>query len=976
MEEWYFERFFTQTDGDEEYCSYLPREERLQELEEAWNACGGRIFFIGGRAGSGKSSLARAYALKHVGAEYLYYADACVFEAPRLLSREEMQEPDVVAYEYEKLVFYKATDSPGDVTIDTCEGLNRSTLLVLHVNYDLDVLGSEGSGGSRELETLRKYLDQLSTRKGVSILVTVRWEKPAQDVYILGEDANFARALYDAHAFTARDDEAEAKWWEKTDRMLAFTGYHPSAARMLSIFEDRVNSKKTELADEILAQYTSREETEDVTQESVRRILRETILESRDYTDAEIQIMHFLSLFPERRIRMETIAAALQLTPVDVLLDLAILRWMGFVRWKPDFDFGPHSNRFCETGDIEINRMEAEVLRDYLWKNGYVDRAGEVKFVKHIFGNIMGRFYFRGIWAPKDVLRSLMRDLGGDAFLLYHAVCEATPYARGLAEKALAERDGQSVEAGVPETVVVRVEYPDGVFYGLHRLEQERHGVGYDLSVSGQESPGNRYDLTAAERVQSVDILCKTQGLTLNHIRQMEAVQCVVYEALLFAGRSVRECEEYGEVTEYPVYRRPEAKFWQPEQICGNRASLIANDFVCGKERFLSSIRLAEGLIEIGDRAFLDCAYVHEKLELPAGLQRIGKKAFYRGRGFKGDLIIPESMQAIGEDAFAYGGFDGELVLPESRIEIGSGAFGACKNLKGRVKVYVKGKYSPSSFLECDMLEILGVEDEASGKGIAIRPPTSMGKLPDSGKLQGKKERAVWRQTLVNKMLESSKLQGALPELPPALEEIRDRAFFNEDKLTGELKLPDGLKKIGKEAFSGCREFTGDLILPSGVEIIREKAFYGCSGFDGELRLPEKLVVVESSCFALCKGFTGILEVPEHIIEIMNEAFFYCDHLEGLVLSEGLTRIGEKAFAGCLAFSGELVLPATLRRMEKCAFLGCHFQTVTFLNPDTVIGIGNFDSVKGDRPLICGYRNSTAEEYAEKNFFEFEEIPG
>ena len=942
MEEWYFERFFTQTDGDEDYCSYLPREERLQELEEAWDASSGRIFFIGGKAGSGKSSLARAYALKHVGAEYLYYAEACMFEAPMLLSREESQKPDVTAYEYEKLVFYKATDAPGDVTIDTCEGLIQSTLLVLHVNYGLSAGEVEKPddlkepGGSKGLETLRKYLEQLSTRKGVSILVTLRWEKPAQDVYILGEDADFARELYDAHAFTARDDEAEVKWREKTDRMLALTGYHLSAARMLSIFEDRVNSKKTELADEILAQYARREETEDVTQECIRRILRETILESRDYTDAEIQIMLFLSLFPERRIRMEIIAAALQLTQVDVLLDLALLRWMGFVRWKPDFDFGPHSDRFCETGEIEIDRVEAEVLRDYLWKKGYVDSAEEVKFVKQIFGNVMGGSYIR---APRDVLRPLMRELGGDALLLYHAVCEATPYTRRLAEKALAERDGQRVEEGVPETVVVRVEYPEGVFYGLHRLEQERPGTGYDLSVPGQIQPN--------------DILCKTQGLTLDYIRQTKAEQCVVYEAFLFAGRSVRECEEYGEVSEYPVHRRmPKAKFRQPEQICGNRASLIANDFVCGKECFLSSIRLAEGLIEIGDRAFADCAFVHEKLELPAGLQRIGKMAFYRGRGFKGDLILPESVQAIGEDAFAYGGFDGELTLPESRIEIGSGAFGACKKLKGRVKVYVRGKYNPSSFLECDMLEILRVEDESAGHKAVIKPP-SMGMIPDSGRLQ-----------------------GALPEFPPALEEIRDRAFCGEYKLEGELKLPEGLKKIGKEAFSGCKGFTGDLILPSGVGIIKEKAFYGCSGFDGELKLPEKLVVVASSCFALCKGFTGILEVPEHIIGIMNEAFFYCNHLEGLVLSEGLTRIGERAFAGCTAFAGDVVLPSTLRLVEKCAFLDCHFRTATFLNPDTVIGMGNFDSVKGNRPLIRGYKNSTAEKYAAEYLFDFEEIPG
>lgn len=85
-----------------------------------------------------------------------------------------------------------------------------------------------------------------------------------------------------------------------------------------------------------------------------------------------------------------------------------------------------------------------------------------------------------------------------------------------------------------------------------------------------------------------------------------------------------------------------------------------------------------------------------------------------------------------------------------------------------------------------------------------------------------------------------------------------------------------------------------------------------------------------------------------------------------------MTIIENHAFNDCYSLSGELRLTDSLTSINKDSFVGCDkIERFIFHNPYTAIeGILNpFSST-----ILCGYRNSTAEEYARENGLAVEEL--
>ena len=71
-------------------------------------------------------------------------------------------------------------------------------------------------------------------------------------------------------------------------------------------------------------------------------------------------------------------------------------------------------------------------------------------------------------------------------------------------------------------------------------------------------------------------------------------------------------------------------------------------------------------------------------LKINNGVKNIGKNAFSGCNGLTGDLIIPEGVETIGEYAFCEcSGFDGELVIPSTVTSIGADAFYMCERFRG-----------------------------------------------------------------------------------------------------------------------------------------------------------------------------------------------------------------------------------------------------------------------------------------------------
>ena len=107
--------------------------------------------------------------------------------------------------------------------------------------------------------------------------------------------------------------------------------------------------------------------------------------------------------------------------------------------------------------------------------------------------------------------------------------------------------------------------------------------------------------------------------------------------------------------------------------------------------------------------------------------------------------------------------------------------------------------------------------------------------------------------------------------------------------------------------------------------------------------------------------------------KLKKREFYNCSGLSGeLHLPDGLTSIGENAFSECFGLSGEIRLPNTLKSIGILAFHKCNdIEKIVFYGPNTIIkgSLNPFSST-----IICGYRNSTAEEYTLKNDLVFEEL--
>ena len=102
----------------------------------------------------------------------------------------------------------------------------------------------------------------------------------------------------------------------------------------------------------------------------------------------------------------------------------------------------------------------------------------------------------------------------------------------------------------------------------------------------------------------------------------------------------------------------------------------------------VTSLVLEEGITRIGSCAFLDCATIEGKLNLPSTLREIGDTAFSGCYGLYGTLNIPSGVKEIGECAFqGCDGLTGTLNLPKGLTYIGGAAFNGCSGLTGTLVI-------------------------------------------------------------------------------------------------------------------------------------------------------------------------------------------------------------------------------------------------------------------------------------------------
>ena len=159
--------------------------------------------------------------------------------------------------------------------------------------------------------------------------------------------------------------------------------------------------------------------------------------------------------------------------------------------------------------------------------------------------------------------------------------------------------------------------------------------------------------------------------------------------------------------------------------------------------------------------------------------------------------------------------------------------------------------------------------------------------------------------------------------------------------VSGEVTIPDGVTEIGEKAFAYCTSLAS-VVIPEGVKSIGTEAFRDCESLSS-VTIPEGVTEIGRCAFRGCA--IDSLEHPCLTIKggivIEEGTLLYCANAKAskITISEGVTKIGEKAFQGCASLAS-VVIPGSVKSIGGQAFSGCE-SLASVVIPDGVTEIGS-----------------------------------
>lgn len=233
--------------------------------------------------------------------------------------------------------------------------------------------------------------------------------------------------------------------------------------------------------------------------------------------------------------------------------------------------------------------------------------------------------------------------------------------------------------------------------------------------------------------------------------------------------------------------------------------------------------------------------------------------------------------------------------------------------------------------------------------------------------------------------------------IPGSVTSIGEKAFAENTNLE-ELVIPNTVTSVGNEAFAQCAIRT--LTLPNGISF-GDEAPFGDNPLDkvvltGTGIIEQGILDVISSGAAeddkkqelvISNGITGIgedafmgggsfsrIEIPDSVTTIGKRAFRMAGSIDSIILPDSITSIGEDAFNECGGLT-QIHIPQNLTTIEKGTFEGC-FGLTSIEIPEKVTHIGNsaFASCTGLTEIIIPNQVETIDDYAFSNCTDLEKI--
>ena len=392
---------------------------------------------------------------------------------------------------------------------------------------------------------------------------------------------------------------------------------------------------------------------------------------------------------------------------------------------------------------------------------------------------------------------------------------------------------------------------------------------------------------------------------------------------------------------------------------CTNLKSL-SNTFTECKS--LVKVILPEGLTTIGSSTFNSCEAL-TTINFPKSLQIIGGSAFSNTKLERADLSELTELQSIGNSAFSNCQELADVLFPSSFEKLENYAFHNCQKLTSVDLSKTQLKNIPTeAFSYCGSLESVKMPKtlETIGRyafawnyklgGVLelASTVTSIGESAFAGtQISVVRSEATVPPTLSNNSLPDAWVAAFVPE--GYAETYRATAVW-EDKviLDKEVHADVTVSKEGNLAID-INEQAG--VAPALVTHLKVHGPLGAQDFtimrenmtvlyDLDMSDAKVSVIPENAFNNVKKKVMMNVILPASLLRIEKNAFYGCSGLNGsLVLPEGVKFIGMSAFQGCTSLD-EVVLNENLQVIQAYAFEGCSSLTQEITLPRNFESLG------------------------------------